>query len=77
MTLSVAIGKRVQQLLDERNIKQYYLYKNGGIPKATISETISGKKSRVSMQTIWQICATLEISLAEFFDDGIFAEVTD
>ena len=37
MKLVEAISKRVQNLLDEKGVKQYYLFKNGGIPRSTIS----------------------------------------
>ena len=33
MKLSEAVGKRVENLLAERNMTQYQLYKNGGIPE--------------------------------------------
>lgn len=77
MTLAQAIGKRVANLLAERNLNQYYLYKNGGIPKSTVSETISAKKKHVSTGTVWQICETLGISLADFFNDSLFDDITD
>ena len=37
MKLVEAIGKRVENLLKERNLTQYYLYKTGGIPRTTIN----------------------------------------
>ena len=42
MKLSDAVGKRVENLLAERNMTQYQLYKNGGIPRSTISVTVDG-----------------------------------
>ncbi len=77
MKLTEAISKRVQNLLRERNIKQYYLFKNGGIPRSTISNVINCQKKRVSTDTIYQICATLKITLIEFFNDEIFNDIID
>jgi len=77
MKLSVAIGKRVENLLKERNMTQYQLYKDGGIPRSTISVTVDGKYKTVKMDTVYQITATLGITLKEFFDDPLFDEIDD
>ena len=77
MKLSKAVGKRIENLLSERKMTQYQLYKNGGIPRSTISVTIDGKQKTVKLDTIYQICATLEISLKEFFDDVLFNDIED
>ena len=77
MKLVEAIGKKVDNLLKERNLSQYYLYKYGGIPRTTINDVVNVRKKRVSTDTIYQICATLNISLEEFFADPIFKNLDD
>lgn len=77
MKLSEAVGKRIENLLIMKNMTQYQLYKNGGIPRSTISVTVGGKYKTVKLDTIYQISATLGISLKEFFDDEIFNTVED
>lgn len=77
MKLSEAVGKRVENLLKERNMTQYQLFKNGGIPRSTISVTVDGKYKTVKLDTIYQIAATLGISLKEFFDDPMFDNLED
>ena len=77
MKLSVAISKRVQNLLNEKKLKQYYLFKNGGMPRSTISNVINCKKKRVSTDTIYQICSTLNITLKDFFDSPLFDNIDD
>ena len=77
MKLSEAVGKRVENLLAERNMTQYQLYKNGGIPRSTISVTVDGKYKTVKLDTIYQIVATLGITLKEFFDDELFDELEE
>ncbi len=72
MKLIEAVSLRVKKLLLEKGVSQYYLFKNGGIPRSTISELINLKKKNVSIDTIYQICSTLEITLVEFFDDELF-----
>ena len=77
MKLTEAIAKRVIKLLAERNLSQYYLFKNGGVPRSTISDVVNNKKKRVSTETIYQICSTLDLSLSEFFNDPLFDNLED
>ncbi len=77
MKLSEAIGIKVKNLLAERGFSQYELYKRGGIPRSTICDVINNKKNRVSTDTVYQICCTLEITLEEFFSDPIFKNIDD
>ena len=77
MTLTKAIGERIKNLLAERHFSQYELYKRGGVPRSTVCCIINNKVNRVSTEIIYQICATLEISLQEFFDDPLFDNLDD
>ena len=77
MKLSEAVGKRVEKLLNERNMTQYKLSKEGGIPRSTISVTVGGKYETVKLDTVYQLAATLGISLKDFFDDPLFDDVED
>ena len=77
MKLVEAIGKRVDDLLKERGLSQYYLYKNGGVPRTTINDVINVRKKRVSTDTVYQICSTLGLTLEEFFADAIFQDIDD
>lgn len=77
MTLAEAIGVRLKKLLDERGLSQYYLYKEGGITRSTVSFIVRAKKGAAKVDTIYQICSTLGITLKDFFDDDVFEQVTD
>lgn len=77
MTLSEAVGKRIEKLLKERGITQYKLCKDGGISRATISVTTNAKYKTVKLDTIYQVVATLGISLKDFFDDELFSCLED
>lgn len=77
MKLTEAIAIRVKELLKERKLSQYFLFKNGGVPRSTISNVVNNNKKRVSTETIYQICSTLGISLKEFFDDEKFDNIDD
>ena len=77
MKLIEAVAKRVEELLNEREMKQNHLAKAGGIPRSTLSVLVGCKRNAVKLDTVYQICATLGISLADFFDSPLFDEVTD
>lgn len=77
MKLVEAIGERVVGLIEERGITAYQIHKRGGVPSSTLSDVILVKKKKVSTDTVYQICATLGITLKDFFDDPLFDEVTD
>ena len=77
MKLVEAISKRVVNLLNERKLSQYSLFKNGGVPRTTVNDVVNCKKGRVSTDTVYQICSTLGITLGEFFSDPMFDELDD
>lgn len=77
MKLSEAIAIRASKLLNERNLSQYSLFKNGGVPRSTVCDVINNKKKRVSTDTVYQICSTLGLTLSEFFNDPIFIQLDD
>lgn len=77
MKLTQAIALKVQQLLSDRDLSQYSLFKNGGIPRSTICDVVNNKKKRVSTDTVYQICSTLGITLSDFFADPIFDDIDD
>ena len=77
MKLTEAIGKRVENLLKERKLSQYYLFKHGGIPRTTINDVISVRNKKVSTDTVYQICSTLGLTLEEFFADPMFLNIDD
>ena len=77
MKLTEAVAKRLEGILNDRQLKQSYLFKNGGIPRATVSVILGAKRKTIKLDTIYQICDTLKMTLKEFFDNPIFEEVTD
>ena len=77
MKLHEAISKRVKNLLEQKGLKPYGLFKQGGISRSTISFLVNGNIKNVSSDLIYQICSTLGISLREFFDDPLFENLDD
>ena len=77
MKLIEAVSRRIEKLLDERGWTQYELSKQSGIPRPTINLLVRCVNSSTKIDIVYQIAATMGISLKEFFDDPIFDEVTD
>ena len=77
MSLAEAIRIRFLNLMRVKQIPQNYFCKKGGIPKSTVSQVLNGTRERVAIKTVYEMTATMGVSLSEFFDDPIFDEVTD
>ena len=77
MKLVEAIEQRVDNIIKSRHLTQYEVAEQGGIPRSTISVIVNVKRKSVKIDTIYQICATLGISLKTFFDDPVFELVSD
>lgn len=72
MRLLDAVVLRIESLLSERGLTKYQLCKIGRINYSTLKKLTNLKSNTALMNTIYQICSTLEISLVEFFDDELF-----
>ncbi len=68
MDTRVAIGNRITELCNEKNITINRLSTIAGVPRSTIKNILYGKSSNPGIITIKKICDGLEISLADFFD---------
>lgn len=60
----------LKELLAERNMSQYRLAKESGVPKTTIVDLCSGKTSveKCSVYTIYRICKVLGVSMESFVE---------
>ena len=79
MKLTKAISIRIKELLQQRNITQYRLSQLSGVPQSTISIILKSEIQTVKLSTIYEICAGLNIEIAEFFDRDYFTlqNITD
>ena len=77
MKLNEAIGKRITALLQERNLTAYKLSRMGGVSKQLVYILAKAQHNKVAVDSVYQVAATLNISLKEFFDDPIFDDITD
>ena len=74
MKLNQAVSERLLQLLAERNMTQYQLYMESGVPKSTISNIINCSYDSVKLRIIHEICQGMEIGLDTFFVSPLFQE---
>ncbi len=60
------------ELLLEKNMTIYKLYKNSGLDRDNVYNLIRGKNADVKLSTLEAICETIGISLEEFFSSKYF-----
>ena len=74
LQLNEAVSQRVLELLQERNMTQYQLFKRTGVPRATISSIIKYEYPSVKLRVIHEMCQGFGIGIADFFDSPLFDE---
>lgn len=74
LLLNEAIGRRLAELLEERNMTQYQLFKRTGVPKSTINNIVNCNYISVHTRVIHELCQGLEINLSDFFASPLFDE---
>ena len=67
-----AVSLRLYELLSEKNMTIYKLYKNSGLDRDNIYNLVRGKNADVKLSTLEAICETIGISLEEFFRSKYF-----
>lgn len=75
MRFSDAIRKRIENLLNERDMNIWKLYKATGVPASTLSYFMSGKRELINLKTLLHICEGFNIELKDFFDDPLFKDI--
>lgn len=75
MNAKEAVAQRILQLCRQRNIAVNALANLAGIPPTTIYSILNTKSQNPGIVTIQKICDGLEVSLREFFDSDLFADL--
>lgn len=68
--------ERIKQIMKVRGWSEYRLAKESGVPQSTISN-IFNRNYQPSIASLEIICKSFGITLAQFFADGNFVELTD
>ena len=77
MTLTSAVRKRIKNLLKEKNMNIWNLYKATGVSASTLTYFINKERGLITLRTLLHICEGFNIELKEFFDDPVFDDVFD
>lgn len=77
MTLTSAVRKRIKNLLKEKNMNIWNLYKATGVSASTLTYFINQERGLITLRTLLHICEGFDIELKEFFDDPVFDDVFD
>ena len=72
MTLSEAVALRIEELMAERKLTQYRLYKLTGVAQTTIVDIRLKRNRSVSLIVIYELAQGFGISLYDFFDSPLF-----
>lgn len=67
-----AASLRLYELLSEKKMTLYKLYKNSGLDRDNVYNLVRGKNADVKLSTLEAICETIGISLEEFFRSKYF-----
>ncbi len=67
MLLTDALIKRIKELIDDRKITQYELFKRSGVIPSTINMILKGKVKTIKLDTLFDLCYGLNIELSDFF----------
>ena len=75
MTVKEAVVARFQELMRQRRMRPNELANRAGVTPSTVYSMMDARRRDVSITTIKMLCDGLEISLAEFFSGGDFADL--
>jgi transcriptional regulator with XRE-family HTH domain len=75
MTIGEAVRQRIIQLCQERNISINKLSSVSGVTQSTVNNIVSGRNNSATVSTIKKLCDGLGITITEFFQSDLFAEL--
>lgn len=77
MKLNEAVGKRILEFCNERNITPNKLCTMSGVIQSTVNSIFSGRSQNPKLATIECLCQGLGIKLKDFFDSELFDNIED
>lgn len=75
MRIGEAVRERILDLCKQRNITINRLGIISGVTQSTLNNIVSGRNNSATVATIQKLCDGLEITITEFFTDGLFLNV--
>lgn len=74
MKYIIAVGKRIEEILKEKNCNQKQLSEKCKISRITINRTIRARGKEVPFETLFEICKSLDITIKDFYHSELFNE---
>jgi len=75
MNICKAVGLRISNLLNEKNMTLYRLEQNSGILHGTMMCIMNERNKNVTLKTIMQLARGFNMTLIDFLDDKLFTDV--
>lgn len=72
MTIVEAVACRLEQIMKEKGLTQYKVFKLSGVAQSTISEILHRHSKSINLVTIYEMVDGLEMELLDFFDSPLF-----
>ncbi len=72
MKVSQAVAERIKEILAEKEMTQYRLEINSGLPKGTFLSLMYARYKGVNLTTLVVIIRTLGLTIDEFFASPLF-----
>lgn len=75
MGIGEAVRRRILALCDERGLSVNKLSILCGVTQSTLNNIVSGRNKSTTVSTVKKICDGLDITITEFFEDELFADL--
>ena len=75
MNARQAVATRIRQLCKQNKIMPNALSYRAAVPQSTIKSILNGESANPGVVTIKKLCDGLDITLKEFFDSPLFADL--
>lgn len=75
MNTCKAVAKRIRELCKERKITPNALSYIAAVPQSTIKSILNNETKNPGIVTIKKLCDGFDITLTEFFDSSMFADL--
>ena len=75
MEINKALSLRIREILKQKHMTQYQLEQQSGLYHSTVNCLLNCRYKSANIKTIFIIIDTLKISVLEFFDSPLFADL--
>ena len=72
MTVVEAVAIRLDEIMEEKGVTQYRVYKLSGVAQSTISDIRNQKGKSINLVAIYEMMDGLGLDLNYFFDSPLF-----